>query len=230
MTKNEIAVSDRLAGLPVKHLAYGAHDSSDAGMCAMEAVAFLAGEPHSDAPQCTCPVIAAFVRFWNDGLPSDEDRVRLLGPLLTEILDTRGSEALAERRSLMAFDWLVRVQTPAWMHLTPALVPHTESLAALPELNGAGAIQSARTTIVAAGAAARAAAKAAARVAARAAAWDAAGAAAGVALAPVVASLQSSAANLVRRMCALRDLPGGLVGVPVETSVAHAAVRKGVAA
>src|SRR5690348_6850638 len=44
----------------------GAHDADDGRMCVMEAVAWLAGEPWSDAPQCASPVLAAFCRAWND--------------------------------------------------------------------------------------------------------------------------------------------------------------------
>jgi hypothetical protein len=90
----------------------GAHRTAEQGMCAMEAVAWLKGEPFSDRPQCTCPVIAAFVRRWNDRLPSDNERTRLLGPLLASLLDTRGSLALARRRAFVAADWCVRQSTP----------------------------------------------------------------------------------------------------------------------
>ena len=38
----------------------GGHASIDDGVCAMEMVAFLAGEPHSDSPACTSPILAAF--------------------------------------------------------------------------------------------------------------------------------------------------------------------------
>ena len=40
-------LADRLAALPA--LGNGAHPSPDAGMCVMEAVAYVAGESHSDA-------------------------------------------------------------------------------------------------------------------------------------------------------------------------------------
>ena len=43
----------RLADVPLKK---GAHSSPDAGMCALEAAAWIAGEPHSDHPECVCPV------------------------------------------------------------------------------------------------------------------------------------------------------------------------------
>ena len=52
----------------------GAHAAQDDMMCAMEAVAWLAGEQWSDKPECACPVISAFVRNWNDSISSDETR------------------------------------------------------------------------------------------------------------------------------------------------------------
>src|SRR5690606_35073930 len=87
----------RLERLDEIELGAGAHDSREAGMNAMEAVAWIAGEPHSDTPECTCPVIAKFIRSWNDALP-DEDRTRLLRPLLPALIGTRGSEEIEDRR------------------------------------------------------------------------------------------------------------------------------------
>jgi hypothetical protein len=46
----------------------GAHDSPDAGMCVMEAVAYISGEPFSDHPACASPILSAFLRRWNDDL------------------------------------------------------------------------------------------------------------------------------------------------------------------
>lgn len=39
----------------------GRHSPGDE-MCVMEAVAYIAGEPWSDHPECACPVIATFLR------------------------------------------------------------------------------------------------------------------------------------------------------------------------
>ncbi len=50
---------DRLAR--VRTLAAGPHAGAEAGLCALEAVAYVAGEPHSDEPACASPSIAAFV-------------------------------------------------------------------------------------------------------------------------------------------------------------------------
>ncbi|MBL9077990.1 MAG: hypothetical protein JNL08_10830 [Planctomycetes bacterium] len=92
----------------------GAHASRDDGMCAMEMVAWLAGEPHSDEPTCACPVIAAFVRACNDAM-SDEGRNRYLRPLVPKLVNTRATAALERRRGLVVVDALVRHLLPAWL-------------------------------------------------------------------------------------------------------------------
>lgn len=51
----------------------GKHARREEGVCALELVAWLAGEEHSDHPACVSPVVAHFVRAWNDHL-SDADR------------------------------------------------------------------------------------------------------------------------------------------------------------
>jgi hypothetical protein len=87
-------------------------------------------------------------------------------------------------RSYLALDWLVRVQTPAWLRLAglTAEAQALESLARIADATTAAqsspALEVARRKAAAAWAAARAAAWDAARAAARAAAWDAARAAA----------------------------------------------------
>jgi hypothetical protein len=209
-------------------LSEGAHDSPDDGMCIMEAVSYIAGEPWSDHPECVCPVIAAFLRNWNDNLPDDR-RDELLRPLIPLVLNTRLTKAVEQRRATMAADWLVRVYTPAWLRLAN-LDRHADALAALPEItdfarcpslmpvlqaaqydaDAAWAAGDAARVARVAGAAARAAAGAAAGDAARVArvAWAAARAAAGAAawaaagdvLTPTVSILQQSAISLVRRM------------------------------
>ncbi len=93
---------DALAEL---HLAHGSHLDRSNGLCAMEIVAWLANEPHSDHPQCTCPALGAFCRSWNDTL-SDDARDRLLKPLLPRLLNTRSTAAVTDRRGWMALDWL----------------------------------------------------------------------------------------------------------------------------
>ncbi|MBL8735175.1 MAG: hypothetical protein JNL12_01980 [Planctomycetes bacterium] len=92
----------------------GAHPTRDAGMCAMEMVAWLAGEPHSDEPCCACPVLGAFVRACNDSM-DDEQRNRLLKPLVPFLLDSRRTAAVERARGLVAVDHLVRTLLPNWL-------------------------------------------------------------------------------------------------------------------
>lgn len=47
-----------LVDLRTVKLTYGGHESRERGVCLMEAVAWMAGEPHSDRPSCTDPALA----------------------------------------------------------------------------------------------------------------------------------------------------------------------------
>lgn len=111
-------------------IAHGPHVSYGKGACALEWVDYLdrtrrgkeIGEATrlTDAPVCVCPVLRAFVIDWNDAFPDtaegNAERMRLLGPLLPRLLDTAGdTREIEERRSWMAFDWIIREYTPAWL-------------------------------------------------------------------------------------------------------------------
>jgi len=196
----------------------GSHERRAAkAICAMEAVAWIAGEKHTDHPSCVSPVLGAFLRSWNDGLRSDEDRDRLLKPFLPRVIGTAG-DGHDEARSWMATDWQVRVSAPAWLDLA-GLKDHAAALRGLPEITAATRetwnppLQAARKDAAAAWAAAWAAARDAAWAAAGAAAWaaaraaarDAAWAAARDALAPTVLALHPSAVDLLERMVALGE-------------------------
>jgi hypothetical protein len=199
--ENATPLPDRLARLAEFSLRVGAHESLDEGACAMELVSFIAGEPWSDNPRCTCPVIAAFVRGWNDGLPSDADRDRLLKPLLPRLVGTRSTPDVEQRRSYLALDWFVRVYTPAWLDLVPTLAGRAAALRALPAIVDVATATQASPVVSAARAAAGNAAWDAARDAAGNAARAAARDAAWLKLSPTVTALQDSAHDLVKRMC-----------------------------
>lgn len=83
-------------------------------MCAMEMVAWLAGEEHSDEPSCACPVVGAFVRACNDSM-NDEQRNRLLRPLVPYLVDSRRNAAVERARGYVVVDDLVRNLLPAWL-------------------------------------------------------------------------------------------------------------------
>jgi hypothetical protein len=173
MTANVYKQPLALIGVDGITLAKGGHNSREEGVCAMEAVAWIAGEPHSDSPQCASPAIAAFMRSWNDSLP-DGDRDRLLKPYLAKLIGSRGTAAAEERRGWLAMDWLIRTFAPAWLSLVHDLSPHAEALRNLPEIANSAAVALAKDPIAAAYSAADSAAYSAARSAAYSAADSAA--------------------------------------------------------
>jgi len=184
-----IVLADRMQQIRTLSLSSGSHEDFEKGMCVMEAAAYVAGEPWSDHPRCACRVITSFMIGWNDRLPSDAERDRLLKPLIPDIIDTKSTPAIEERRSYMALDWLIRVYTPRWLDLVPSLAPHAKAVRDLEEIADLAGASAAGASVVAARAAARAVAGDAARAAgdaaraagdaawaaARAAAWAAAG-------------------------------------------------------
>jgi len=236
-------IEDRLRKFESWSLKSGAH-SPDSTFCVMEAVAFVAGEPWSDHPECACPIISSFLRSWNDSLPSDAERDRLLKPLIPELVNTRRTKKIELARGLMAADWLIRVHTPAWLRLA-GLTKQAESLEQLPEITAMkqfpsirGPIEAVRQDAAAAwdaaGAAARAAARDAARdaaraaawAAARAAAWDAAGAAARAAAwaaARAAARAAAWAAAWAAARAAAWDAAGDAAGAAARDAAGDAA-------
>ncbi len=222
-------IQERLDEVMTLNLLKGSHEVGKE-MCAMEAAAYIAGENWTDSPECVCPVISQFMRSWNDGLPSNEDRDRLLKPLLPKVIGTR-NKALEERRSYMALDWLIRVHTPRFLDLTDSLKTHAKALRDLDKItNLAGATAAGKLTRAAwaaardvardvardaAGDAARAAAGDAARAAARAAAWDAAWDAAGAA-AGAAARAAAWAAARAAAWAAAGDAAGDALTPTVE--------------
>ncbi|HXT48692.1 MAG TPA: hypothetical protein VN717_08625, partial [Gemmatimonadaceae bacterium] len=132
--------------------AHGAHDTRGRGkqkeLCIMEAVAWVAGEKHSDHPACVSPVIAAALRSWNDSL-SDPPRTELLKPLVPHIIGTATTAEDEETRAWMATDWLVRVHTPACLRLA-GLTKEAENLEALARIVDAVTARSAQPSLDAA--------------------------------------------------------------------------------
>jgi hypothetical protein len=69
----------------------------------MEVASMLAAEPFTDEPRCVCPVIAEFLRTYNDEV--DDLRRQELFAYASLVVDTR-TDALAERRRAnMCLDW-----------------------------------------------------------------------------------------------------------------------------
>jgi len=87
----------------------GTHTSSSDGVSLMEAVSALAGEPWSNSPSCTSPVIAAYARSLNDWLPDDaRQRLKVYIPRLVGTAEPE----LELRRAFACADAAVRVFAP----------------------------------------------------------------------------------------------------------------------
>ena len=108
-------IETRVADLEQLVLASGGHSSWEAGACVMEAVAYVAGEPYSDHPECASPTITSFLVSWNDAL-NDVDR-QILKPYIVRLVGTRTTAADEEIRAWLLTDWLARECAPAWLRL-----------------------------------------------------------------------------------------------------------------
>lgn len=92
-------------------LSPGKHSTPAEGLCALELVAFLDGEPHTDRPRCACELVSAFVRSINDNMP-DDARQKLL-PYLPRLIGTVSDhEQEQERHDYFAWQ-TIRVFAPA---------------------------------------------------------------------------------------------------------------------
>lgn len=196
----------RAAGLSEEQIAAlklssGAHSQDSGKHCLLEVVSLFANEPFSDKPACVDYVLAEFGRTWNDSMRSDEEREQLKCYIVL-LPGTAQGEALSQRRAWMAVDWAIRVNTAAWLELSPATAEHAAKLRALAPITSEQRLADAQVALDQALSAAAAAsdvawdaawdaaryaardaasdaARAAAWAAARAAAWDAAQKAAG---------------------------------------------------
>jgi hypothetical protein len=105
-------------------LSPGHHRTAEDGVCAMELASLLAGTSFSDRCVRVCPVIAAFVRGYNDRI--DDDRRQDLIPLVPGIIDTRAADEVVEARGRLCLrfaheaftDRRWRVWRPHVLHAT----------------------------------------------------------------------------------------------------------------
>jgi hypothetical protein len=76
----------------------------------MEVASMLAAEPFSDEPRCVCPVIAEFLRTYNDQV--DYERRQDLYEYASLVVDTREDVRAERRRANMCLDWWLAASTP----------------------------------------------------------------------------------------------------------------------
>lgn len=87
---------EKLAGIRLDH---GAHSTREMGLCLMEAVSFLAGEMHSDHPECVSRILTSFGISINDRCTNDL-RQQLI-PLIPSLIGTRSDGLDEERRKMV---------------------------------------------------------------------------------------------------------------------------------
>ena len=81
----------------------GRHSSPERGACVVELSSMLAGERFTDHPESVCPVIAGFLRGYNDLLPDgDHDE---LYPYAALIVGTAATPAIRRRRARRLLEW-----------------------------------------------------------------------------------------------------------------------------
>src|SRR5437763_6369734 len=84
-------------------LAPGSHGSPREGVCVVELASLIALEEFSDRPWCVCPVIAAYLRGWNDRAAHAE-RQRL-APYAMRIVGSRADRKTTRRRRNICLEW-----------------------------------------------------------------------------------------------------------------------------
>jgi hypothetical protein len=104
-------------------LRVGSHRSPKDGTCVMELASILADEPFGDHPESVCPVIAGFLRSYNDhgGVRPAPDGPRIVGQgprqdlyrYAARVVGTRAEAATERERARLCLRWArVTCDTP----------------------------------------------------------------------------------------------------------------------
>jgi hypothetical protein len=81
----------------------GKHAAPEEGACVMELASMLGGEVFSDRPRSVCPVVAGFLRGYNDLV--DDERRQELYRYASEVVGSAGDRTLRWRRRRMLRRW-----------------------------------------------------------------------------------------------------------------------------
>ena len=96
-------------------LGSGDHANPHEGMCVLELASVLAGDKFGAYPPSVCPVIADFLRCYNDEL--DDRRRQDLIPLAAMVVGTRAGRRVESRRARILRRWVIEVARPGfWRH------------------------------------------------------------------------------------------------------------------
>jgi hypothetical protein len=89
----------------------GRHDSPAHGACVMELASMLAGERFDDHPRSVCPVIAGFLRGYNDLLPDGQHDE--LYPYAALVVGTAAPRRVGRARARALLEWADGGHRPA---------------------------------------------------------------------------------------------------------------------
>ena len=101
----------------------GKHASPDRGACVVELASMLSGERFSDHPPTVCPVIAGFLRGYNDLMP--EQDLPELYPIAARVVGTAGPKWVRRERARRLIEWS---REPEGRAAPPALLPALRDL------------------------------------------------------------------------------------------------------
>ena len=98
-------------------LSKGKHIGPEDGACVMELASMLAGEPFTDHPASACPVIASFLRAYNDSV--DTERRQSLYEYASRVVGSRASARIQQARAVRLAEWSEEMQRnrPTWFLL-----------------------------------------------------------------------------------------------------------------
>jgi hypothetical protein len=91
-------------------LSRGRHKSPEGGACVMELASMLAGEPFDDHPRSVCPIVATFLRAYNDAV--GDERRQDLYRFASAAVDTAGDRAASADRARECARWFAN-EVPA---------------------------------------------------------------------------------------------------------------------
>jgi hypothetical protein len=216
---------DRL--LTTLKLAKGSHKTPGRSMCIMECEAFIAGEAHSDRPDCVSPSLGNAARSINDWM-TQKERDEWLAPMLGQFAGTRGTAEHERKRAYIAADYAVRVFAPMALraHKREDLALRMESCAKIVDKRTAVEANRLAKEVRAAAAAAYADADAAAAAAYAAAAAAAYAADADAAYATAKLTLAAAAYAADARKASRRIICGQLVKMLREMIDVYTAAPK----
>lgn len=112
-------------------LSKGRHPGPEDGACVMELSSMLAGGYFTDSPRSVCPMLAAFMRAYNDAV-DDRTRQRLY-PWAAQAIGTRAHVAVGDAREqlLVALAEELDRRTRSGWKRTARSVPNAEAAGAL---------------------------------------------------------------------------------------------------